>query len=65
MVILLVVFIAIGYLMWLYDKLVKGDGRWKLVFKTVPSAEAEQLTIDQAMSGGLSGGDDADKTASE
>lgn len=64
-VILLVVFIAIGYLMWLYDKLVKADGRWKLVFKTVPSAEAEQLTIDQAMSGGLSGGNDADKTASE
>ena len=27
---LLVVFLAIGYLMWLYDKLVKKDGRWTL-----------------------------------
>ena len=31
-VVLLVVFIAIGYLMWLYDKLVKVDGKWKLCF---------------------------------
>ena len=31
-VILLIVFIAIGYLMWLYDKLVKVDRRWKLCF---------------------------------
>ncbi len=30
--ILLVVFLALAYLMWAYDKLVKKDGRWKFDF---------------------------------
>lgn len=45
-VILLVVFIVLGYIMWLYDKLIKVDGKWRLVFgKRRPSEDAEQLTI--------------------
>ena len=42
-VILLVVFIAIGYLLWLYDKLAKVDGRWKLCLpkRGAPSQSAE------------------------
>lgn len=32
---LLAVFIAIGYLMFVYDKLVKEDGKWKLDFKNL------------------------------
>lgn len=31
-VVLLVVFVALGYLLWLYDKLKKKDGKWKLYF---------------------------------
>ncbi len=45
---LLVVFLALGYGMWLYDKLVRKDGKWKLDFsreaapeKTEESASAE------------------------
>lgn len=37
--ILLVVFIAIGYLMWLYDKLVKKDGKWRLDFSSIPKKD--------------------------
>lgn len=33
--ILVVVFIALGYLLFLYDKLVKEDGRWRLDFKNM------------------------------
>lgn len=33
--ILLVVFIAIGYVLFVYDKLVRTDGKWKLDFKNL------------------------------
>lgn len=32
LLILLAVFLALGYLMWLYDKLVRVNGKWKLDF---------------------------------
>ncbi len=32
-VILLAVFVALGYLMWLYTRIVRTDGRWKLVLR--------------------------------
>ena len=37
--ILLVVFVVLAYLMWLYDKLVKRDGKWKLDFSPLPKKE--------------------------
>lgn len=37
---LVAVFVALGYLFWLYDKLVKTDGKWKLcISKRVPTQE--------------------------
>lgn len=46
--ILLVVFIALGYLMWLYDKLMKKDGKWRLCFphRGAPSQDAEDAGRD-------------------
>lgn len=46
--ILLVVFIAIGYLMWLYDKLTKVNGKWKLVFKRPAKISGEMSEENSA-----------------
>lgn len=36
LLILLAVFLALGYLMWLYDKLVRVNGKWKFDFSKKP-----------------------------
>lgn len=41
--ILLAVFLALGYLMWLYDKLVRVNGKWKLDFSKNPPAREEPI----------------------
>ncbi len=43
---LLAVFIGLGYLMWLYDKLVKKDGKWVLDFSKLPK-EAPQAPAEE------------------
>ncbi|MDE7301466.1 MAG: hypothetical protein K2N47_04770, partial [Clostridia bacterium] len=38
--ILVVVVTVLGYLMWLYDKIVKVDGKWKLDFSPLKKKKA-------------------------
>ncbi len=40
--ILLAVFLVLGYLMWLYDKLVKVNGKWKLDFSPLAKRGKEE-----------------------
>ncbi|MCD7729375.1 MAG: Pr6Pr family membrane protein [Clostridia bacterium] len=50
--ILLVVFTVLGYLMWLYNRLVKVDGKWKLDFSGIRKAKVNAVEQPDSNSDG-------------